>query len=49
MDAAGYKAEDIAAELGCGERQARGLIREGLAAVQMVQLFKDDLRAWWLG
>ena len=47
MDAAGYKADDIASEIGCGERQARPLVNEGLAGVQMLQLFKTELRGWW--
>ena len=46
MEAAGYRTEDIAAYLDCGDRQARSVVDQGLAVVISTMLLRPELRTW---
>lgn len=47
MSAAGYGFDDIAGELGCGDRQARALVAEGLGIVVVLRGLRTQLQGWW--
>jgi hypothetical protein len=45
MDAAGWSSDQISEELGCSQTRARGLVDEGLMAVQVFQLIQKPKKA----